>query len=174
MNSRYFSKELNQILEPISNDYFLEKLKGNFRVDLDRDNLENKTIAIYYHGNVIMRNILILDVVLYDLYYEDGESDSLIFRIKKRFLKKYFSIGYKSKSYNKLINLIDALPDNYQAMYRLFVIRDNSFVAFVTVASQIAKDLDTSNSPSKTKIELFEEMRELLALMVEEILERNE
>ena len=88
-------------------------------------------------------------------------------------MKKYFSIGYKSKSYNKLINLIDALPDNYQAMYRLFVIRDNSFVAFATVTSQMAKDLDVSNSPSKTKIELFKEMCELLVVIIGEILERN-
>lgn len=171
MNNGHFSEKLNKILEPISDNYFLEKLKINFHVDLDRNNLKNKTI--YYHGNVVMRNILLLDLVLYDLYNEDGESDSLISRIRKRFLKKYFSIGYKSKSYNKLINLIGALPDNYQAMYRLFVIRDNSFVAFVIVISQIAKDLDISNSPSKTKIELFEEMCKLLVAMVEEVLERN-
>lgn len=171
MNSGYFSEKLNKILEPISDNYFLEKLKINFHVDLDRNNLKNKTI--YYHGNVITKNVMVLDVVLYDLYHENGESDSLIFRIKKRFLKKYFSIGYKSKSYNKLINLIDALPDNYQAMYRLFVIRDNSFVAFATVTSQMAKDLDVSNSPSKTKIELFEEMCKLLVVIIGEILERN-
>lgn len=171
MNSGYFSEKLNKILEPISDNYFLEKLKTNFRIDLDLNNLKNKTI--YYHGNVITKNIMVLDVVLYDLYHEDGESDSLIFRIRKRFLKKYFSIGYKSKSYNKLINLIDALPDNYQAMYRLFVIRDNSFVAFATVTSQMAKDLDVSNSPSKTKIELFEEMCELLVVIIGEILERK-
>lgn len=171
MNSGYFSEKLNKILEPISDNYFLEKLKTNFRIDLDLNNLKNKTI--YYHGNVIAKNIMILDAVLYDLYHEDGESDSLIFRIRKRFLKKYFSIGYKSKSYNKLINLIGALPDNYQAMYRLFVIRDNSFVAFVIVISQIAKDLDASDTPSKTKIKLFEEMCELLVVMIGEILERN-
>ena len=171
MNSGYFSEKLNKILEPISDNYFLEKLKINFHVDLDRNNLKNK--IIYYHGSVITKNVMVLDVVLYDLYHENGESDSLIFRIKKRFLKKYFSIGYKSKSYNKLINLIDALPDNYQAMYRLFVIRDNSFVAFAAVTSQMAKDLDVSNSPSKTKIELFEEMCELLVVIIGEILERN-
>jgi len=173
MNSRYFSKELNQILEPISNDYFLEKLKGNFRVDLDRDNLENKTITIYYHGNVVMRNILLLDLVLDDLYNEDGESDFLISRIRKRFLEKYFSIEYTSRSYDKLINLIDALPDKYQATYRLFVVKYNSFLAFVTATSQVAKDLDASDMPSKTKIKLFEEMCELLVAMVGEILERN-
>ena len=116
---------------------------------------------------------MVLDVVLYDLYHEDGESDSLIFRIKKRFLKKYFSIGYKSKSYNKLINLIIIKRCIGYLMYRLFVIRDNSFVAFATVTSQMAKDLDVSNSPSKTKIELFEEMCELLVVIIGEILERN-
>lgn len=171
MNSGYFSEKLNKILEPISDNYFLEKLKTNFRIDLDLNNLKNKTI--YYHGNVITKNIMVLDIVLYDLYHEDGESDSLIFRIRKRFLKKHFSIGYKSKNYNKLINLIDALPDKYQAIYRLFVVKYNSFLAFVAVTSQIAKDLDASFTPSKTKIELFEEMCELLIAMVGEVLEKN-
>lgn len=67
MNSGHFSEKLNKILEPISDNYFLEKLKINFHVDLDRNNLKNKTI--YYHGNVITKNIMILDVVLYDLYH---------------------------------------------------------------------------------------------------------
>lgn len=86
MNSGYFSEKLNKILEPISDNYFLEKLKINFHVDLDRNNLKNKTI--YYHGSVITKNVMVLDVVLYDLYHENGESDSLIFRIKKTILEE--------------------------------------------------------------------------------------